>query len=162
MSLEDAVPVSTLRSVDHLVIATTDIPGTVAWYRDVLGFEQEWEEIVDDEEFAQLVGFPGARTHAVGGVICGLRVEFNHANWNPTTPRSQGTGLSIFSCAVDDADKAYEDCKQRGLKFAMGGAVNVAAGCKIFFIEAPDEQVIEMVEFTAGSDSPWNTYGSRR
>ena len=152
------MPVAGLRSIDHLVIATTDIPGTLAWYRDVLGFEQEWEEVVEGPEFEALVGAPGARTHAVGGVICGIRVEFNHASWNPTTPRSHGTGLSIFTCAVDDADKAYEDCKQRGLTFAMGGAVHEAAGCKIFFIEAPDSQVIEFVEFTSASDSPWNTY----
>lgn len=152
------MPVAGLRSIDHLVIATTDIPGTVAWYTDVLGFEQEWEEVVEGAEFEALVGAPGARTHAVGGVICGTRVEFNHASWNPTTPRSSGTGLSIFSCAVDDADKAYEDCKARGLTFAMGGAVHDAAGCRIFFIEAPDQQVVELVEFTAGSDSPWNTY----
>jgi catechol 2,3-dioxygenase-like lactoylglutathione lyase family enzyme len=150
-----------LRSIDHLVIATTDIAGAVAWYRDVLGFEQEWEEIVEGAEFEALVGAPGARTHAVGGTVCGLRVEFNHASWNPAEPRSQGTGLSIFSCAVDDADKAYEDCKAKGLTFAMGGAVHDAAGCKIFFVEAPDKQVIEFVEFTAASDSPWNTYAAR-
>lgn len=152
------MPVAGLRSIDHLVIATADIPGTIAWYRDVLGFEQEWEEVVEGEEFEALVGAPGARTHAVGGTICGTRVEFNHASWNPTTPRSAGVGLSIFSCAVDDADKAFEECRARGLTFAMGGAVHDAAGCKIFFLEAPDGQVVELVEFTEASDSPWNTY----
>jgi len=152
------MPVCGLRSIDHLVIATSDIVGTVAWYTDVLGFEQEWVEIVDGPEFEALVGAPGARTHAVGGAICGTRVEFNHASWNPTTPRSSGTGLSIFSCAVDDADKAYAECKARGLTFAMGGEVHDAAGCRIFFLEAPDHQVVEIVEFTAASDSPWNTY----
>ena len=152
------MPIAGLRAVDHLVIATTDIPDTVAWYMDVLGFEQEWEEVVEGEEFAALVGAPGARTHAVGGTVCGTRVEFNHASWNPTSPRSQGTGLSIFSCAVDNAEKAFADCKARGLSFAMGGAVHEAAGCKIFFVEAPDKQVIELVEFTAASDSAWNTY----
>lgn len=152
------MPVAGLRSIDHLVIATTDITGTVAWYTEVLGFEQEWEEVVDGPEFEALVGAAGARTHAVGGVACGTRVGFNHASWNPTEPRSNGTGLSIFSCAVDDAEKAFEDCRARGLTFAMGGAVHDAAGCKIFFVEAPDRQVIEFVEFTHDSDSPWNTY----
>ena len=147
-----------LRSIDHIVLATTDIEQCVAWYTDVLGFEKEWEEVVEGAEFEALVGAPGARTHAVGGVVCGTRVEFNHASWNPTTPRSSGTGLSIFSCAVDDAEKAFEECKARGLTFAMGGAVHDAAGCKIFFIEGPDQQVVELVEFTEASDSPWNSY----
>ena len=147
-----------LRSIDHIVLATTDIEACIAWYTDVLGFEKEWEEVVEGEEFAALVGAPGARTHAVGGHIQGTRVEFNHASWNPTTPRSSGTGLSIFSCAVDDAEKAFEECKARGLTFAMGGAVHDAAGCKIFFIEGPDQQVVELVEFTEASDSPWNSY----
>ena len=150
-----------LRAIDHLVIATTDIPGTVSWYRDVLGFEQEWEEVVEGPEFEALVGAPAARTHAVGGVVCGTRVEFNHASWNSAEPRSQGTGLSIFSCAVDDAHQAFEDCKAKGLTFAMGGAVHDAAGCQIFFVEAPDKQVIEFVEFTRDADTPWNTYGAR-
>ena len=118
------MPVAGLRAVDHLVIATTDIAGTVAWYTDILGFEKEWEEVVEGPEFEALVGAPGARTHAVGGVVCGTRVEFNHASWNPTTPRSSGTGLSIFSCAVDNAQQAYEDCKAKGVTFAMGGAVH--------------------------------------
>lgn len=152
------MPINGLRSIDHLVIATTDISGTIIWYRDVLGFEQEWEEIVEGEEFEALVGIVGARTHAVGGSVCGTRVEFNHASWNPTTPRSGGTGLSIFSCAVDDAERSFEDCTARGLTFAMGGAVHDAAGCKIFFIEAPDQQVIEFVEYTAATDTPWATY----
>ena len=152
------MPIAGLRGVDHLVIATTDIASTVAWYEDVLGFVKEWDEVVEGPEFEALVGAPGARTHAVGGHINGLRVEFNHASWNPTTPRSPGLGISIFTCAVDDAAKAYEDAKSRGLELAMGGAVHEAAGCKIFFVFGPDRQVIEMVEFTAASDSPWNTY----
>ena len=147
-----------LRSVDHLVVATTDIAASVAWYADVLGFEQEWEEIVEGPEFEALVGVPGARTHAVGGHVHGTRIEFNHASWNPTDPKTPGTGLSIFSCAVDDADKAFEDARRRGLKLAMGGAVHDAAGCRIFFVEGPVRQVIEFVEFTSASDSPWNTY----
>src|SRR4051794_36752060 len=105
------MPINGLRGVDHLVIATTDIAATVAWYEDVLGFETEWDEVVEGPEFEALVGAPGARTHAVGGHINGLRVEFNYASWNPTTPRSAGLGVSIFTCAVDDADKAYEDAK---------------------------------------------------
>jgi hypothetical protein len=40
----------------------------------------------------------------------------------------------------------------------MGGSVHYAAGCKIFFVEAPDEQTIEFVEYTNASDSPWNSY----
>jgi hypothetical protein len=92
------------------------------------------------------------------GDVCGTRVEFNHASWNTATPRSGGTGLSIFSCAVDDAERAFADCQSRGLTLAMGGAVHDAAGCRIFFVEAPDQQVVEFVEFTATSDSPWNTY----
>ena len=150
--------ISGLRSVDHLVIATTDVEGSVAWYSDVLGFETEWEEVVEGPEFEALIGLPGARTHCVGGHVQGTRIEFNHTSWNPTTPRSGGTGLSIFTCAVDDADEAYADCKARGLTFAMGGEVHDAAGCKIFFLQAPDNQVIELVEFTDASDSPWNTY----
>ena len=39
-----------------------------------------------------------------------------------------------------------------------GDAVSVAEGCKIFFIVGPDAQVIEFVEFTEASTSPWNTY----
>ena len=147
-----------LRAVDHLVIATTDIEGSIAWYTDVLGFEKEWEEIVEGPEFEALIGAPGARTHCVGGHVQGTRIEFNHASWNPTTPKTAGTGLSIFTCAVDDADKAFEDAKQRGLPLAMGGAVHEAAGCKIFFVEGPDQQVVEFVEFTSASDSTWATY----
>ncbi len=95
---------------------------------------------------------------ALGGTSKGTRIEFNHTSWNSTAPRSAGTGLSIFSLAVDDADTAYEEAKARGLTFAYGDAVNVAEGCKIFFIVGPDEQVIEFVEFTEASTSPWNTY----
>ena len=148
-----------LRSIDHLVVATTDVEGSVAWYTDVLGFVKDWEEILDDPGFEALIGIPGARTHCVGGHVNGTRIEFNHTSWNPTTPRGGGTGLSIFTSAVEDADQAYAEAKARGLTFAYGGEVQVAAGCKIFFVEAPDKQTIEFVEYTDDSESPWNTYG---
>jgi len=147
-----------LRSIDHLVIATPDVEGSVRWYTDVLGFVKEWEEVVDDADFEALIGIPGARTHCVGGHVQGTRIEFNNTSWSPATPRSEGAGLSIFTCAVDDADKAFADAKERGLTFAMGGEVNLAAGCKIFFLEAPDGVRIEFVEYTDASDTPWNTY----
>ena len=154
------------QGIDHIVISTANIEETMEFYASVLGWEPEWDASVggpDDPDFPLVVGIEGAHGRAAGGRIVGhinnTRVEFTSMSFYPTQPRGEGLGLSIFTCAVTDAMKAYEDCLARGIKVIRGGKPELTKGCRIFFIEGPDSQVIEFVEFTADAEpTAWATY----
>lgn len=143
------------KNIDHLVIGASDIDATIAFYTDMFGWVKEFDEYMDGPDFEAVVRVPGAHGRTCGGHIAGLRVEFVHMSWRANTPRPDGAGLRIFTIEVEDAQKAWEDCVSRGVP--TQGPPNEVAGCRIFFMTGPDEQLIEVVEYTPRGGWGWRT-----
>ena len=49
-----------LKDVSHVSIAVTDMERSIAFYRDVFGWAQVFDEQMGGENFEQLTGVPGA------------------------------------------------------------------------------------------------------
>ena len=99
---EPAVPI---KGVSHVSIAVSDMDRSIAFYRDVLGWEQLFDEEMGGDAFDAITGVKGAAGRACGGRIGDLRVELMAFNYTPDVAPSPGLGLKVLSMEVTDAPR---------------------------------------------------------
>lgn len=152
------MPLSGLHGLSHIFLNVSDIDRSKRFYRDVFG----WQELFDDEmggpEFEAVVGQPGAAGRTTGGRIGDLRLEMTDMNWQSKAPWTETVGLAGFTFEVADAVKAWEDCTRMGVP--TSGRPHEVWGCSIFFLEDPDGQRIEIVQYHGGT-AAWGGEGGR-
>ena len=145
-----------LKGVSHVSINVSDIDRSKAWYRDVLGWEELFDEHMHGEEFETITGSPGAEGRASGGRVGDLRVELMAFNYTPPTAPGNGLGLRVLSLEVDDADQAYAAMQDMGVT-CVTKPVEVF-GTRMFFVLDPDSQGIEVVEYISGGPAWGGAY----
>jgi catechol 2,3-dioxygenase-like lactoylglutathione lyase family enzyme len=137
-----------LKDVSHVSIAVSDMERSIAFYRDVFGWQQLFDEHMGGENFERLTGAPGAAGRACGGRIGSLRVELMDFNFLPKGAPGTGLGLRVLSMEVEDAAAAHAALVAKGVPVS-GEPVEVH-GVKMFFAIDPDGQGIEMCEYVPG------------
>jgi catechol 2,3-dioxygenase-like lactoylglutathione lyase family enzyme len=142
-----------IKRVSHVSINVSDLERSVAFYKDVFGWEQIFDSEVDSEALSALVGVPGATGQACGGRIGDLRVELMCLSYTPKTPPAPGLGLQVLSFEVEDIQAAHDAFQARGVP-VMGPLVELH-GTKMFFVSDPDGQGIEICEYIPGA-SGWD------
>jgi glyoxylase I family protein len=145
-----------VKDVSHVSIAVSDMERSIAFYRDVFGWEQIFDERMEGEAFDRLTGVAGAAGQACGGRIGSLRVELMHFNFIPTVTTAPGLGLRVLSMEVADARAAHAELVARGIPVS-GPPVEVF-GVHMFFVLDPDGQGIEMCEYVAGGPAWGGAY----
>ena len=111
---EDSTPVP-ITDVSHVSIGVSDMERSIAFYRDVFGWEQLFDERMEGEAFETLTHFPGAAGRACGGRIGSLRVELMQFNFIPDVPAPSGLGLRVLSMETPDAHAAHAELVRRGV-----------------------------------------------
>jgi len=147
---------SRIKDVSHVSIAVSDMDRSIAFYRDVLGWQQLFDEHMEGESFDAITGVQGAAGRACGGRIGSLRVELMCFNYIPATPPGPGLGLRVLSLEVDEAGAAHAELVARGVPVA-GPPVEVH-GTRMFFVLDPDGQGIEMCEYVPGGPAWGGAY----
>lgn len=145
-----------IKDVSHVSIAVSDMERSIAFYRDVFGWEQIFDERMEGEAFEALTGVAGAAGQACGGRIGSLRVELMHFNFIPAVVAAPGLGLRVLSMEVADARAAHTELVARGVPVS-GPPVEVF-GVHMFFVLDPDGQGIEMCEYVAGGPAWGGAY----
>ena len=145
-----------ITGVSHVSIAVSDMERSIAFYRDVLGWEQLFDEHMAGEAFETLTGVPGAAARACGGRLGGLRVELMSFNFIPSAPAAPGLGLRVLSMEVADARATHDALVARGV--AVSGAPVEVFGTVMFFALDPDGQGIEMCEYVRGGPAWGGAY----
>jgi len=145
-----------IKDVSHVSIAVSDMVRSIAFYHDVFGWDQLFDERMEGEAFETLTGVPGASGQACGGRIGSLRVELMHFNFIPAEAASSGLGLRVLSMEVADAHAAHDALVARGVPVS-GPPVEVF-GVHMFFVIDPDGQGIEMCEYVAGGPAWGGAY----
>ena len=145
-----------IKDVSHVSIAVSDMERSIAFYRDVFGWEQIFDERMEGEAFEALTGVAGAAGQACGGRIGSLRVELMHFNFIPAVAAAPGLGLRVLSMEVADARAAHTELVARGVPVS-GPPVEVF-GVHMFFVLDPDGQGIEMCEYVAGGPAWGGAY----
>lgn len=139
---------ASITGVSHVGITVSDMDRAVAFYRDVLGWEQLFDERLSGPELDALTGRPGTSLRACGGRIGAGRVELMQFDGGPTEPHGPGLGLGTLSIEVDDIDACHTELSAQGVT-VLGPPVELH-GTRMFFVLDPDGQPIELVEYLPG------------
>ena len=144
-------PSAALR-VSHLGICVSDLPRSLAFYRDALGFAVESELRVEGEPSETLLRLEGVRLHAVYLVRDGLRIELLHyaspGHVGDGSPRAMNRlGLTHLSLRVEDLDATLASLEARGARVLRETRIdNAQLRAKAVFATDPDGTLIELVD----------------
>ncbi len=145
-----------ITDVSHVSIGVSEMERSIAFYRDVFGWQQLFDERLGGPAFEELTHFPGAAGRACGGRIGSLRVELMQFNFIPAVPAPSGLGLRVLSLEVPDAQAAHRDLVDRGVP--VSGAPVEVFGVHMFFAVDPDGQGIELCEYVRGGPAWGGAY----
>ena len=120
----------------HTGLFVDDLPAMVAFYRDVLGFEAQW----DGGPFASF-------TVRDGGLFMFSRAQFLTDMAWPETPRGRyNTTMEIGLCvgSHEAVDEAYARLTALGVRSLTGEPVTRPWGQCNFFIADPEGNLVEI------------------
>jgi catechol 2,3-dioxygenase-like lactoylglutathione lyase family enzyme len=137
-----------LKCVSHVSIGVSDMDRSRAWYRDVLGWEEIFDEHMEGEAFERIAGVAGAAGRACGGRVGNLRIELMDFTFIPKVMPPPGLGLRVLSLEVTDIDETHASMQELGVT-CVTDPVEVH-GTRMFFVLDPDGQGIEVVEYIPG------------
>jgi catechol 2,3-dioxygenase-like lactoylglutathione lyase family enzyme len=145
-----------------------DIDRSVAFYREVLGFEKVSEQEVAGDEFERLTGVFGSRAVIVrmklGGEVLDL-TQFLAPRGRPMPPDSRSNDLWFqhIAISVRDMDEAYARLRTAKVEHASSGPQRLpdwnraAGGIHAFYFRDPDGHFLEVLQFPPDKgDSRWH------
>ena len=146
----------------HTGFVVSDIERSLAFYRDLLGLEEERNTVIEDEFISKLLGYPGVRVHTVYLGIGDMRhsvelLQFLDSRGGQVSPTALNEiGATHLGFIVDDVDSWYSDLLARGVKFANPPAVRPDArypwASKACYLQDPDGNWLEFVERVPAPD----------
>jgi len=148
-----------LHGVWHFSFTVADLDRSVAFYRDLLGFELVHTQEQDNEYTRRLVGLPDAVLRvaqlAVPGQPRGISthdlelVEYVRPRGTHRDGRICDPGAAHLALTVTDANGTYERLARAGVRFvsppnSITAGVN-AGGSACYFFD-PDDIVLELLQ----------------
>ncbi len=153
------VRVSAVASVG---LTVSDLARSLAFYTEVLGFEQVAERDVSGAAFERLVGVPGARarvaTLRLGDELLEL-TEFLAPKGRPAPSdwRSNDRWFQHVAIIVRDMDSAFARLEAAGVRHASANGPQRlpdwnrnAGGIRAFYFRDPDDHPLEILWFPPG------------
>ena len=142
--------------MNHTGFVVSDMERSLAFYRDLLGLQEERNQILEGEFISQLVGYPNARLHIVYLGAGDVRHSVELIQYlNPPGERIEpsernNVGATHLGIIVDDLDSFYEELSSKGVRFVNPPAVRPNAtyplarkGC---YLQDPDGNWLELLE----------------
>lgn len=132
----------------HLVLGVTDMARALVFYRDLLGMDIVFDQLISGEPFdAVLHAKQQQQGRVVGGLVGGLMVELLSLGGapSPSTPTKPGiVGIQNLSLSVTDLDATYQSVVAAGYQpdqkpFAIDRV-------RMFFVKDPDGTPVEFIE----------------
>ncbi|HEY0415824.1 MAG TPA: VOC family protein [Gaiellaceae bacterium] len=138
----------------HTGMTVSDLDASVAFYRDVVGFEVVFTQEKRGGYLADIVGYPGAYVRMAHLALPGSdhRLElFQYLVPDPVVrrPEPRETGLTHVCLVVDDVDAATARLLAGGATAATGPvAVDTGAnaGGRALYLRDPDGIVVELFQ----------------
>jgi catechol 2,3-dioxygenase-like lactoylglutathione lyase family enzyme len=109
-----------IRNVGHFGVTVSDIDRSVAFYRDVLGFELGMTAELEGDWVDTFVGYPGAKLKIAFVSGFGGELEFlqyGNPKSKPWKNEDWDIGSAHVGFTVDDIQKTYQDWKSKGVRF---------------------------------------------
>jgi glyoxylase I family protein len=136
-----------IQAFSHVTIRVADIDRSLAFYRDVFGFDTVFDVELDGEPLETLTGEPNARGRMVGGLIGGASVELFCVVSDapaPTARSGPALGYTNLSFSVPSLDAAHAQAERDG--HTPLPMVDIG-GVRMFFLLDPDGTPVEVIEY---------------
>jgi len=135
----------------HAAISVRDMDRALSFYRDLLGFEVDWErERYEGDGFAKVVGLQGAAARVVMLKGYGARLElfkyFTPSGQESPPKRMCDFGLPHFALTVKNIHSIYERFSKAGVEFNCPPQ-NLRPGVWATYMRDPEGVTIELVEY---------------
>lgn len=140
----------------HTGFTVSDLDRSVAFFRDVLGFEVTGEDQADAAFMARLTGIEGATArlaflklpgHAIELIEYQGSIERVSSSLRPCDP-----GFTHISFTVENIEALVAACLEHGLKEyqpVLRMEQGPAEGTKVVYLRDPDGLTIELIEWAA-------------
>ena len=135
----------------HVAISVKDLERSLEFYRDLLGFEVDWEkDHYSGEAFSSIAGLPDAEARLVMLKGYGTRVElfeyYTPAGKDHGPRRQCDFGITHFALSVKNIHQVYERLSQAGVQFNCPPR-NPRPGVWATYMKDPDGVTIELVAY---------------
>lgn len=140
----------------HVAISVRNMDQALYFYRDLLGFDIDWERPnYSGDKFAAVVGLPDAAAHVVMLKGYGTRLELFHYH-NPGgakgIPGQQNDfGLTHFAFSVKKIHEIYDLLSANNVKFNCPPQ-NLRPGVWATYLKDPEGNTIELVQYQQQDD----------
>ena len=141
---------SVFSKVTHIGVCVSDMQRSIAFYRDVLGFEYAYELRVEGEPSDTLLRLKGGQLHAVYLERDGFRLELLQYG-SPASPRPapahamNDLGFTHLSIQVPSLEEAMAALEKAGVEVLRPTFVKVGNQGGAVFAKDPDGLLIELV-----------------
>ena len=158
-------PNAAAHGVVSIGMTVENIDRSVAFYRNVLGFEQVSEDDLAGPEYERLTGVPGARSRVarlqLGEELLEL-TEYLTPRGTPLPPdsRSNDHWFQHVAIIVRDMDEAYTRLRRFGVEHASIAPQRLpdwnpaAGGIRAFYFRDPDGHFLEILQFPPDKGHP--------
>jgi catechol 2,3-dioxygenase-like lactoylglutathione lyase family enzyme len=140
-------------SANHVGLTVSDLSRSIAFYRDLLGFNVAYERgEVTADYMPRLVGIPGARLKIAGLDVPGLHldlIEYLTPKGSTEASRTPDIGNLHIGFTVDDLWAAYRRLAAAGVTFKSEPVSPTTGpnkgGWAVYFVD-PDGVTLEMIQ----------------
>jgi catechol 2,3-dioxygenase-like lactoylglutathione lyase family enzyme len=153
------------RAIASIGITVSDLDRSVAFYRDLLGFEVVSQLEVAGEPFETLTGVFGSRALIARLKLGDETIELTQylaprGRPMPSDSRSNDLWFQHVAIIVRDMDEAYARLRSFKVEHASSGPQRLpdwnqaAGGIKAFYFRDPDGHFLEILQFPPGKGNP--------
>ena len=154
-----------VRAVESISMTVSDTDRSVAFYRNVLSFEQVSDREVAGDDYEHLYGVFGARVRIVTLKLGGEYLKLEQFIAPPGRPipvdsKSNDRWFQHIAIIVTDMDRAFAWLRMHHVEFASAGPQLLpqwnpnAGGISAFYFRDPDGHNLEILHFPAGKGDP--------
>ena len=167
------VQAAPIERVDSVAITVADLDRALAFYTEVLPFEQIAESEVAGDAYEHLFGVFGLRARIARLRLGQEEIELidylaPEGRRIPEDSRSNDEWFQHIAIIVSDMDRAYAQLREHNVQHASSGPQTLpdwnpnAAGIKAFYFKDPDGNHLEILQFPAGKGAAkWHAPSDR-
>lgn len=147
----------TIVGVHHTAFQVADLERSLAFYRDLLGFEVIWQRVNCEDYVRQMVGYPTAELHQAmlrfpGAEQCLELIDYRGVDRHPVDASPPNPGTAHICFLVRDLRTEYERLLAAGVE-AVNEPVAVTSGVNegrlaLYMID-PDGFRVELISVDA-------------
>jgi lactoylglutathione lyase len=138
----------------HTGFQVADLERSVAFYRDILGFEIVFAWNPQADYIRELVGYPDADIHAAilrlpGSDVFLELLEYRNVERSPIDTRTANPGTAHIAFFVDDLDSLYADLTARGVRSVSAPVtptIGPNEGGRAVYMIDPDGIRVELIQ----------------